>query len=155
MRFLIFLHVIEKPEWFKMTEGDQKPLEIAPKSKNHLFKVAAFTAPLLIVGAIAVGAIGEAEEEENAPAFDTTLTTTSSSTTAIPAVNNASQQSSTSNTSPKFVTVANSAAPTLNSGSKVGVGVPMPTGKGGDDEQEGHEKRDGHDDDDDDFGDDD
>ena len=124
----------EIPEWFKMTEGDQKPAEIAPKPKKHLFKVAAITAPLLIVGAVVFGATGEAEEEENAPAFDTTLTTTSSSTTAIPASTTTQQSSSTG--------VANPAAAPIG---KPGVGVPMPnaTGEPEDDDDE-HEGRESH-----------
>ena len=135
----------EIPEWFKMTEGDQKPAEFAPKPKRNLFKVAAITAPLLIVGAVVFGATGEAEEEENAPAFDTTLTTTSSSTTAIPASTTTQQSSSTG--------VANPAAAPIG---KPGVGVPMPSGKGeredddnhgffgGDDDDDEHEGRERH-----------
>lgn len=134
----------ETPEWFKMTEGDQKPAEIAPKPKKHLFKVAAITAPLLIVGAVVFGATGEAEEEENAPAFDTTLTTTSSSTTAIPASTTTQQSSSAGVANPASAPIA-----------KPGVGVPMPNAKGeredgddhgffgGDDDDE-HEGRERH-----------
>ena len=127
----------ETPEWFKMTEGDQKPAEIAPKPKKHLFKVAAITAPLLIVGAVVFGATGEAEEEENAPAFDTTLTTTSSSTTAIPASTTTQQSSSAGVANPASAPIA-----------KPGVGVPMPNAKGEREDDDNHGFFGGDDDDD-------
>lgn len=139
----------EIPEWFKITEGDQKPAEFAPKPKKHLFKVAAITAPLLIVGAVVFGATGEAEEDD-APAINTTLTTSSNSTTANTADTNGIAPGVTSNNSPSGVGVANPTLPNSNTGG--GVGVPAPSGKseheegehgffGGDDDDDEHEGR--------------
>jgi hypothetical protein len=127
----------EIPEWFKMTEGDQKPAEFAPKPKRNLFKVAAITAPLLIVGAVVFGATGEAEEEGSAPAINTTLTTTSSSTTAIPASTTTQQSSSAGVANPPSAPIA-----------KPGVGVPMPSGKGEREDDDNHGFFGGDDDDD-------
>ena len=135
----------ETPEWFKMTEGDQKPAEIAPKPKKHLFKVAAITAPLLIVGVVVFGATGEAEEEENAPAINTTLSTSSNSITANTADAKIVAQGATSNNTPSGVGVANPAAAPIG---KPGVGVPMPSGKGEREDDDNHGFFGGDDDDD-------
>lgn len=141
----------ETPEWFKITEGDQKPEEFAPKPKKHLFKVAAITAPLLIVGAVVFGATGEAEEDD-APAFNTTLSTSSNSITANTADTNGVAPRLITNNSPSGVGVANPAAAPIG---KPGVGVPMPSGEGEREDDDDHGFFGGDDDDDDDHDDDD
>ena len=141
----------EKPEWFQITEGDQKPLESVPKSKNRLVKFAVFTAPLVLIGAVALGANEEFEDDEHAPAIDTTLSTSTNSTDVVFSETNSKTSKTTLATSvnsikPAAVGIANPDSPNSNatSAGKVGVGVPMPTGKGGDDDREGHHEREGH-----------
>ncbi len=151
VRISIFLLMTEIPEWFKITEGDQKPAEFAPKPKKHLFKVAAITTPLLIVGAVVFGATGEAEEDD-APAFNTTLSTSSNSITANTADTNGVAPRLITNNSPTGVGVANPAAAPIG---KPGVGVPMPSGEGEREDDDDHGFFGGDDDDDDDHDDDD
>jgi len=142
----------EKPEWFQITEDEQSTLE--PKAeKRNLFKILAVSLPLVIAGAVLVGATGEADDDENAPAINTTIPSSTSSNTS-----NASTESSNTDagsnsaivvstiTTSKSAGVSNPAAPNSNAPSvgKVGVGVPMPTGKGDDDGREGHREREGH-----------
>jgi hypothetical protein len=139
----------EKPDWFKISEADQKPSELAPRPKNHLFRIAAVAVPLVLVGAIAVGANGEAEEE-NAPPIDTTLTTssntsTTSGLTTATTSNKSSAGTVATSVQTKTSTVVGVANPaSANSKNGKGFGVPMPTGKGGDDGREGHIKSENH-----------
>ena len=141
----------EKPEWFQITEGNQKPLESVPKPKNRLVKFAVFAAPLVLIGAVAVGANEEFEDDEHAPAINTTLSTSTNSTGAVFSGNTSKTSSNSVATSvnsikPASVGITNPAESNSNatSAGKVGVGVPMPTGKGGDDDREGRHDREGH-----------
>jgi hypothetical protein len=134
----------EKPEWFKLTGEDQEPINNVGKTgKRNIFKIAAVAAPLILVGAVVVGAAGEADDDER-PAIDTTMP---SATT----VNSGSAQNET--VAPASDKV--NSKPTPVASKKVGVGVPAPSAKGGDDDHEGffgdddhqrgeHENREGH-----------
>lgn len=68
----------EKPEWFEMTEGDQMPEPIRTSASKRFIKVAAFTAPLLLVGGAMVFADGHEEDER--PNIDTTISTSTTAT---------------------------------------------------------------------------
>ena len=128
----------EKPEWFQITESDEKPE--AKKSKRSFLKIAAVALPLVVVGAVAVGANGE---EDDAPQFSPTITSNASTSNAI-SQTSATTISKASVNSPKISTIsnpsntspANPASPA--NPSKPGIGVQPPKG-GGDDDHEGFE----------------
>ena len=126
----------EKPEWFQITEGDEKP-EVK-KSKRGFLKITAVALPLVVVGAFAVAANGG---EDDAPQFSPTITTSSaasSSTNGVVTQNSnkvINASSSNSKTSPVVATVSNPSAPTPT---KPSIGVQPPKG-GGDESHEGFE----------------
>ena len=91
----------EKPEWFQITEGDEKP-EVK-KSKKGFLKIAAVALPLVVVGAVAVGANGE---EDDAPQFSPTITSNTSTSNAT-APTSATTISKSSVNSPKISTISN------------------------------------------------
>jgi hypothetical protein len=135
----------EKPEWFEITEGDQKPnqseLPRVKKSRNSRLKIALLAVPLLAVGTFAVAAHGG---EDDAPALPK-LSAASNSTavaTTTPAVVHTAKVSSTKKV--KSISNTQSTAP-----SNPGVGIKAPSGNAenhnegfGDDNREhndGHE----------------
>lgn len=122
----------EKPEWFQITEGDEKP--DVKKSKSGFLKIAAVALPLVVVGAVAVGANGE---EDDAPQFSPTITANASTSNAT------AQTSATTNTkasinSPKVSTIANPSTTSPANPAKPGIGVQPPKG-GGENDHEGFE----------------
>ena len=138
----------EKPEWFELAGEDRAPELPVAKSKKRLLKLAAFTAPLVLVGGAMVFADGHEEEER--PNINTTIpsvasnTTTTSTTTS----NNAgasksisAQQSSEKSPSP----ISPNSPKAIPS---KGPGIQAPGGNG-DDDHEGfggereHEGREG------------
>jgi hypothetical protein len=125
----------EKPEWFQITEGDEKPE--AKKSKRSFLKIAAVALPLVVVGAVAVGANGE---EDDAPQFSPTITSNASTNNAT-SQTSATTISEASVNSPKISTISNPSKTSLAnpaSPAKPGIGVQPPKG-GGDDDHEGFE----------------
>jgi hypothetical protein len=123
----------EKPEWFEITEGDQKPAEIKPK--RSLLKIAAVALPLVVVGTFAVGANGEEDDAPNVP--HSIESTNSSSSNASTQNDNTSVAESpkTSTPSTKVTAVTN---PITSTPEKPGIGVQPPKGDG-DDDHEGFE----------------
>ena len=71
----------EKPEWFELAGEDQTPEKPVAKSKKRLLKLAAFTAPLVLVGGAMVFADGHDEEER--PNIDTTISTSTSQSSNV------------------------------------------------------------------------
>lgn len=134
----------EIPEWFKITEDDKKPVDLQPKKR--LFKYAALTAPLLLVGAVVFGDSDKAEAEQ-ATVNSTALAPTTNSSIAIPASDTGSVPRTI--TSKVASTVSFGIANPVSTNSTPGVGVPMPSAN--------NDREDGDDDgdDDDSFGDDD
>jgi hypothetical protein len=134
----------EKPEWFEITEDDQKPnqneLPRVMKSRNSRLKVALIAVPVLAVGTFAVAAHGG---EDDAPALPK-LSAASNSTavaTTTPAVTHTAKVSSTKEV--KNVSNTQAKAP-----SNPGSGIKAPSGNGenhnegfGDDNSE---HKDGH-----------
>jgi hypothetical protein len=114
----------EKPEWFQITEGDEKPE--AKKSKRGFLKIAAVALPLVVVGAVAVGANGE---EDDASQFSPKITSNASTSnaTAQTGTTSIAKSSNTASNSPKVSTISNPST-----------GVQPPKG-GGDDDHEGFE----------------
>jgi hypothetical protein len=84
----------EKPEWFQLTDGDQKPEPEARRASKRFVKIAAFTAPLLLVGGAMVFADGHDEEEQ--PNIDTTISTSTSTSTVSDATTNSNAVASKS-----------------------------------------------------------
>ena len=134
-----------KPEWFEL--ADEEPTSNnAPKFKStkRMAKIALLTAPLLIIGGALVFA--EGDESDDAPKMDTTIPTAtvnsstntgqSNSATSVK-VSQASTKNLTANTS-SVVTDPAANLPATNN-SKKGVGVPAPSGRGGE-EHEGRER---------------
>ena len=125
----------EKPEWFQITEGDEKP-EVK-KNKRGFLKIAAVALPFVVVGAVAVGANGE---EDDAPQFSPTITSNASTSNAT-LQTSATTLTKASVNSPKVSTISNpsntSPAAPANP-AKPGIGVQPPKG-GGDDDHEGFE----------------
>jgi hypothetical protein len=127
----------EKPEWFKLTGEDQEPInKVGKTSKRNIFKIAAVAAPLIFVGAVVVGAAGEADDER--PAIDTTITSTNSGS-----ANNDSVAPASTSTNNSPVGVANPASDSSVKSAKKGVGVPKPSGKGEHEGREGGESGEG------------
>ena len=122
----------EKPEWFQITEGDEKP-EVK-KNKRGFLKIAAVALPLVVVGAVAVGANGE---EDDAPQFSPTITSNASTSNAT-SQTSATTISKASVNSPKVSTISNPSNTSLAAPAKPGIGVQPPKG-GGDDDHEGFE----------------
>jgi hypothetical protein len=123
----------EKPEWFQITEGDEKPE--AKQRKRGFLKIAAVALPLVVVGAVAVGANGE---EDDAPQFSPTINSAAQNSTSTIA-----KSSNTATNSPKVSTISNpsATAPANPSGpSNPGNGVQPPKG-GGNDDHEGFDGR--------------
>lgn len=127
----------EKPEWFKITEGDQASTQNefpkVAKPRNGRFKVAVLAVPLLAVGAFAVAAHGG---EDDAPALPklSAISNSTSVATTTPAVTHTANFSST-----KKVTRVSSSL--TKSPAKPGIGIQPPKG-GGDDGHEGFEGED-------------
>lgn len=125
----------EKPEWFKLTEGDEKP-EIAPVSSSKRFaKLALFTLPLMLVGGAMVFADGE--EGDDRPNIDTTITSTVSTASAV--ANSEAPKHNVnavkiSQPSTAVVSAPSVAAPNANKG----LGVPAPSANR-EDEDDAHE----------------
>lgn len=123
----------EKPEWFQITEGDEKPE--AKKSKRGFLMIAAVALPLVVVGAVAVGANGE---EDDAPQFSPKITSNVSTSNATAQTGTTSIAKSSNNPS-KVSTISNpsngSPANPANPANP-GIGVQPPKG-GGDDDHEG------------------
>ena len=111
----------EKPEWFQITEGDEKP-EVK-KSKRGFLKIAVVALPLVVVGAVAVGANGE---EDDAPQLSPTITS------------NASTGNETAQASATTISKASVNSPKVSTISNPGIGIQPPKG-GGDDDHEGFE----------------
>ena len=134
-----------KPEWFELADKEPTP-NGAPKFKStkRLAKIALLTAPLLIIGGALVFA--EGDEGDDAPKMDTTIptATVNSATTANQSnastsikVSQASSKNLTANTSGDVANPATNNPTTSKSGT--GVGVPAPSGRGGE-EHEGRER---------------
>ena len=134
-----------KPEWFELADKEPTPNN-APKFKStkRMAKIALLTAPLLIIGGALVFA--EGDESDDAPKMDTTIPTASvnsstntgqsNSATSVK-VSQASTKNLTANTSSGVTDPAANLPATNNS--KKGVGVPAPSGRGGE-EHEGRER---------------
>jgi len=134
-----------KPEWFELADKEPTPNN-APKFKStkRMAKIALLTAPLLIIGGALVFA--EGDESDDAPKMDTTIPTAtlksstntgqSNSATSVK-VSQASTKNLTANTSSGITDPAANLPATNNS--KKGVGVPAPSGRGGE-EHEGRER---------------
>ena len=134
-----------KPEWFELADEEPTPND-APKFKStkRMAKIALLTAPLLIIGGALVFADGD--ESDDAPKMDTTIPTAtvnsstntgqSNSATSVK-VSQASTKNLTTNTSSGVTDPAANLPATNNS--KKGVGVPAPSGRGGE-EHEGRER---------------
>jgi hypothetical protein len=147
----------EKPEWFQITEGDDKPAE--PKSKSSRLKIVAIALPLIVVGAFAVGANGD-EDDEVAPQISSSTMASTSNSDASSTSENTKKVTAAIVSNPQkqnSMNVAKSvSAPASTAPVKPGIGVPAPSinGKeddhdgffGGDDEDEGseHEGRERH-----------
>lgn len=124
----------EKPEWFEMTEGDQKPEPIRTVASKRLIKIAAFTAPLLLVGGAMVFADGHEEEER--PNINTTIpstasnatTSSSASTNSVASKSISAQQSSDKTTTP----ISPNSPKAIPS---KGPGIQAPSGNGDDDHE--------------------
>ena len=125
---LTFPPMSEKPEWFQITEGDEKP-EVK-KSKRSFLKITAVALPLVVVGAVAVGANGE---EDDAPQFSPTITSSNST-----AQTNVTTISKASIISPKVSTISNPNTTSPVNPANPGIGV-QPPKNGGDDDHEGFE----------------
>ena len=131
----------EKPEWFEMAAEEKTPSQPGPKKIKRVAKIALLTVPLLLVGGAMVFA--EGDESDDAPAMDTTIptATVSSSTTNTQANSSNSikvtQATSKSAISKTVSDVANPATNNVPENPANGVGVPAPSGRGG----EGHEGR--------------
>ena len=127
----------EKPEWFEMTEGEQKPAEVAAKSNKRLLKLALFTAPLVLVGGAMVFADGNGPDD--APNINTTIPSSTSSAIAA----NTAISTSTKTVASKSITAKQSSdrsstsiAPSSpNANPSKGTGIQAPSGNGDD----GHE----------------
>ncbi|MBU6263615.1 MAG: hypothetical protein KGM39_02435 [Actinomycetales bacterium] len=120
----------EKPEWFQITEGDEKPE--AKKSKRGFLKIAAVALPLVVVGAVAVGANGE---EDHVPKFSPTITS-NTSTSNLTSQASATTTSKVSINSTTVSTISNPSTTSPANPGKPGIGVQPPKG-GGDDDHEG------------------
>ena len=122
----------KKPEWFVLAEEEQiADTENKRKSKKLFAKIAILTTPLLLLGGALVFA--ENYQGDDAPKTNTTHTTaTVKSTSPSIQVSQASTKSISTSTSGG---VANPAT----SNSAAGVGVPAPSGRGGE-EHEGRER---------------
>lgn len=130
----------EKPEWFQLTDGDQKPEPTTARASKRFVKVAAFTAPLLLVGGAMVFADGHDEDER--PKIDTTISTSTSQGS-----NNSESQStpqikkaSTSNNG----VISNQAINSPSSAPK-SPGISAPSGNGDDDHEGFGGEREHHD----------
>jgi hypothetical protein len=141
----------EKPEWFELTSDEQGPAKNAGKSgKKNLIKLVAVAAPLILVGAVFVGANGEADDDHK-PAINTTIPTATNTTTATTVNSGSAKNETVAPASGKVIST-----PTTSASAKGGVGVPAPSAKGGDDDHEGffggddnhqrgeHDGREGH-----------
>mgnify|MGYP003338170857 CR=1 FL=1 len=153
----------ERPEWFELTEGDKRSNSNKQKpSRNIFIRALAIGVPLVIVGSAMVFA--EGDESDDAPKMDTTIPTATTNSSAnspnsTTVVENASTSNRTSNATSKSTAKtenisinSNSSKTTSNVGvanpatnnSGTGVGVPKPSGRGGDDGgHEGRERRHG------------
>jgi len=122
----------KKPEWFVLAEEEQiADTENKRKSKKLFAKIVILTAPLLLLGGALVFA--EGDESDDAPKTNSTHTTaTVKSTSHSIQVSQASTRNISASTSGG---VANPAT----SNSAAGVGVPAPSGRGGE-EHEGRER---------------
>ncbi len=117
----------EKPEWFKITEEDEKPIE--KSSKKGLLTVFSVALPLVIAGAVAVNANDE-KQSGSAPTEE--IVTTASTMV-----------------SDQSAGLVQTAAVVGNTPVAKSVGVPLPTAPNGG-EKDGHDGlRPDHDDDDD------
>lgn len=138
----------EKPEWFQITDEEQKPAAVKEiKAKRKFLKVAAIALPLVVVGAVAVGANGE---EDDAPQISTS-SSISSETTATTDKTVATTTTATT-ASKSAVGVSN---PSTTTPAKPGAGIQEPSKIGGDDHEgfgdgdhegrENHQERGDHD----------
>ena len=133
----------EKPEWFEMAAEEKAPSQPGPKKIKRVAKIALLTAPLLLIGGAMVFA--EGDESDDAPAMDTTIpTATVSSSTANTQANSSNSikvtQVTSKSTNSKTVNgVANPASNNVPNSPAKGVGVPAPSGRGGE-EHEGRER---------------
>ena len=131
----------EKPEWFQITEGDKKP-EVK-KSKKGFLKFAAVALPLVVVGAVAVGANGE---EDDAPDFSPTITSNVSTDNAAAQTSTATISQASIN-SPKVSTISNPNNMSPVNPANPGIGIQPPKGGGDEDhedfEDEDHQRFDG------------
>ena len=147
----------KKPEWFELAGEEPKPNSPASEPKfnstKRLAKIALLAAPLIIVGGAFVFA--EGDESDDAPKLDNTIPTATVNN-ASPAiqVSQASTKNVTANSSVGVANPATSNSTTNKPG--IGVGVPAPSGSGGE-EHEGRERheRPHHEDGEDEFGEDD
>ena len=132
----------KKPEWFQLTEGEGRRV---PGRRKRIIKVAALTAPLVIVAAgVVVAQTGESGSADAVTSTPTALATVDPTPIAetVPAAPTTPKVASSKSNFVKKPSIAN-----------------PPTRRGGDDdefgEHEGREHRGGHDDDHDEWGDDD
>ena len=136
----------EKPEWFKLTEGEENP-EIATVNTGKRFAMLAlFTLPLMLVGGAMVFANGD--EGDDRPNIDTTITSTVSTASTVANSEAPKHNANAVKISTPTAAVVNAteiATPNANKGA----GVPAPSANRGDDDGEheglsdGREHRDG------------
>ena len=93
----------ERPEWFELTEGDQKSNSNKQKpSRNIVIRALAIGVPLVIVGSAMVFAEGDSEAEEipqNAIAQSTTTAAPADSQSDSNSLSNSDNTSSNSGNS--------------------------------------------------------
>ena len=138
----------EKPEWFELAGEDQTPEQPVVKSKKRLLKLAAFTAPLVLVGGAMVFADGNGPDD--APNINTTIPSSTSSTAAAKtatsnSTNTAASKSITAQQSSEKGSAPSAPAAPSVAASK-GAGVQAPSGKGGDDHEGFDGEREHHED---------
>ena len=134
-----------KPEWFELADEEPTPND-APKFKStkRMAKIALLTAPLLIIGGALVFA--EGDESDDAPKMDTTIPSATVNSSTNTGQSNSATSVKVSQTSTKNLTANTSSGVTdpaanlpATNNSKKGVGVPAPSGRGGE-EHEGRER---------------
>ena len=119
----------KKPEWFVLAEEEQiADTENKRKSKKLFAKIVILTAPLLLLGGALVFAEGDDAPKTNSTHKTATVNRTSHSIQV--------SQASTRNIS---ASTSGGVANPATSNSAAGVGVPAPSGRGGE-EDEGRER---------------
>lgn len=122
----------EKPEWFQLTDGDQKPEPEAKRASKRFVKIAAFTAPLLLVGGAMVFADGE--ESDDRPNINTTLSSGTGTTASVSSDEHPTESAPAVQISnPKTAAVNAPSAASPSSIASKGPGIQAPSGQGGDD----------------------